>query len=125
MVRIKNAAGQLLSECREILRDVFQSRPRSGSTRASRELLREMGNLGFVVLPDFLSGEQCADLIRRIDDGLARYSSFVQIAEDGADHRLYGLDAVDEQIRRVAFHPFALDLLTRYQRSTSYEAFAL
>jgi hypothetical protein len=128
MARLKNAAGQLLNEVQQTLRRVLRPVPPSTNGRApwSREAtLGELRRTGYVVMPNFVGRARCADLIRRIDAGLSEYSRFVQIDDTAADHRLFGLDAVDEEIRNVAFDPFAVDVLTRYERASRYEGFAL
>jgi Phytanoyl-CoA dioxygenase (PhyH) len=125
---IKNAASQLLNECRYAARHVLSLRSVVSAGEPPQPIvaaLRELRRVGFAVLPGFLSQERCADLIGRIDAGLAKYASFVQRDGSGADHRLFGLDAVDEEIRRVAFDPFAMDVLGRYEQASGYEGFAL
>jgi len=124
---IKSAAGQLLNEGRQALLRTLSSRRRSDRRPSASvdDMLRQLRRVGFVVLPGFLSPERSAELVRRIDDGLTRYAPFVQVDASGSDHRLFGLDAVDDEVRQVAFDPRALNVLTRYQDATDHEGFAL
>ncbi len=129
MQGLKNAAGQIVSECRQALHralsPLLAARQPSDSTQSIDGVLREMRRVGYVVLPSFMSRERCAALIARIDTGLAKYEPFVQLDLASSDHRLFGLDAVDDEIRRAAFDPFAVAVLKRYERATVYEGFAL
>jgi hypothetical protein len=125
----RNAAGQLLSECRQAvdrrllvgLRGTTAPRVDATTARAVQDLRRH----GFHVVPHFLDAARCAELKRRVDAALVAYAPYVQIDAASADQRLFGLDAVDPEIKRLAFNPPALDVLTRYERSSSYSGFAL
>jgi hypothetical protein len=125
----KHAAGQLLNECRHAAYHSLarRVRRRAPSVRADPvdATVRELQRVGFCVLPEFITRQRCAELVARIEAGMTRYSSFVQVDAANADRRLFGLDAVDEEIRQAAFDPRALGALERYQGTSSYEGFAL
>lgn len=127
-MHLANAAGQLWSEARQNARRALRWRP-SGTgadddPRVER-LLSELRRNGFALLPGFIDQERCRELARRIDGALERYATFVQVDAAGADRRLFGLDAVDEEIRRVAFDPFVMRVLERYQGASEHQGFAL
>lgn len=126
MIHVRKALGQFANECRIRL---HRRRVRADSAEhdidKTREVMHELSNVGFAVLPDFLDRSTCEMLVHRIDAALTEYASFVQVDESLADHRLFGLDAVDEEVRAVAFAPFVLNLLQRYQSASRYEGFAL
>ena len=121
---LRAAVGQSLNELRHALRE-GPRRLRHREAGPVSAAVEEIRNTGFTVLPQFLEPETCSKLIERIDDGLARYREFVQVSENGEDHRLFGLDVYDPQIRKVAFDPFAMGVLSQYQHSSTYEGFAL
>src|SRR4051812_46764502 len=127
-MRLRNAAGQLLSEARQGARRALRWRPPGSAgdddPRVAR-LLAELRRDGFALLPGFIERERCQELARRIDGAIERYASFVQVDGAGADRRLFGLDAVDDEIRRVAFDPFVMRVLERYQGASEHQGFAL
>lgn len=125
---VKHAAGQLLNECRHAAYHALARRLRQltrGPVAPPDAAVRELRRTGYYVVPNFLRADECTLLRERIDDGLARYAGFVQVDTAGADQRLFGLDAVDEQVCRVAFDARAVGILERYQGTSRYEGFAL
>jgi len=124
---ITKVIRQLIGECRQnLLQALFRkSLLRNEDRLKTLRVVKELRRVGLVVLHNFVPQERCAELLGHVDAALEQYQSFVQISADGADYRLFGLDAFDDQVRRVTFDPLVIGALRYYQNASRYEGFAL
>jgi hypothetical protein len=124
LANIRNATRQLAHEgWRAVMRGI-QPAPAALESRFS-DLIEKVRADGAAVIPDFLTRAQCQELTSIIDRSLERYREHAQIDQEGSDHRLFGLDHVSPEIRRVAFDENVLRAIQSYEGSRRYDGFAL
>lgn len=73
-----------------------------------------LNSFGFHVVERFLSKEQCAELIQKIDSYIESGSNNVWTDGVGADNRIYFIDTINEQFKKFYDTPYFKKVLESY-----------
>ncbi|HSZ71545.1 MAG TPA: phytanoyl-CoA dioxygenase family protein [Cytophagaceae bacterium] len=84
------------------IRNFFNQKKESSSAfdHKVKEAVDHINRHGFFVVKDFYSAETCQAIIKDMEAKMTEYASKVWVDEEGADHRLFGLDRVSEITRQ-------------------------
>lgn len=100
-------------------------RPRAPLTQRARHWLGDVRRDGIVVVPGYLDAAGCRTLIAEIDRTAADRPGYVRSASNGADRRIYGIDAHSPAVRRWRDDAEVAALARTVLGPTSVAAFVL
>lgn len=87
--------------------------------------LSEFNEFGYIAVENFLSSEECGELIREVEEKLESHSTSVWCDEHRSDNRLYGIDSVSDKISKLFRKQELVDLFSWYYGRNDYSAFTL
>lgn len=89
------------------------------------ELLDELRREGVVVVPNYLTGDECAALRHEIDACMRERPQAVRTDEEDCDHRLFAFERVSVAASRFHEDPWLRELARGHCRSEVVNAFTL
>lgn len=79
-----------------------------------RQAVKSIDEDGIWIKEDFYSSELCKSIIAEFEEKMKTYASKVWKDDEGADHRLHGIDRVSESVKKFYTDAFITNVMSAY-----------
>ncbi|WP_240036284.1 hypothetical protein [Pseudoalteromonas sp. A757] len=121
IVLLKELAEIIIRRYRLLINSLKTGKEADGVLNAINSLKSE----GIAVEHDFFTAQECLNLRNKIDDLIASNSTNVWIDDEGADHRVYFVNEIDEEFNRFYENPKIRKILAKYTGTREPEGMLL